>query len=63
MEKLSSDTVCLSANDYIYVTMTSPGVATGTVFQEIRSGAGFKTGDLLAKPLGGQHRKTIPTRH
>ena len=28
-------------------------VARGTVFQEIRPGAGFKTGDLVKEKLGG----------
>ena len=34
-------------------TMTSGRVATGTVFQELRPGAGFKTGDLVKERLGG----------
>ena len=29
------------------------GVARGTVFQEIRPGASFKTGDLVREKLGG----------
>ena len=29
------------------------GVARGTVFQEIRPGARFKTGDLVKENLGG----------
>ena len=29
------------------------GVATGTVFQELRPGAGFKTGDFVKAKLGG----------
>ena len=29
------------------------GVATGTVFQEIRPWAGFKTGDFVEEKLGG----------
>ena len=28
------------------------GVARGTIFQEIRSGAGFKTGDFAQEKLG-----------
>ena len=29
------------------------GVARGTVFQEVRPGAGFKTGDFVKERLGG----------
>ena len=29
------------------------GVARGTVFQEIRPGVGFKTGDSVKEKLGG----------
>ena len=29
------------------------GVARGTIFQEIRPGAGFKTGDFVKEKLGG----------
>ena len=29
------------------------GVAKGTVFQKIRPGAGFKTGDFVEEKLGG----------
>ena len=29
------------------------GVARGTVFQAIRPGAGFKTGDFVTEKLGG----------
>ena len=29
------------------------GVARDTVFQEVRPGAGFKTGDFVKKRLGG----------
>ena len=29
------------------------GVARGTMFQEIRPGAGFKTGDFVEEKLGG----------
>ena len=34
------------------------GVARGTVFQEIRPGAGFKTGDFVEKSWGGYRSKT-----
>ena len=30
------------------------------MFQEIRPGAGFKTGDLVKEKLGGLHGKTNP---
>ena len=33
--------------------MTSGRVANGAVIQEIRSGAGFKTGDVVKERLGG----------
>ena len=29
------------------------GLARGTVFQEVRPGAGFKTGDFVKEKLGG----------
>ena len=31
--------------------------ATGTVFQELRRWAGFKTGDFVEEKLGGLHRR------
>ena len=34
------------------------GVARGTVFQAIRSEAGFKTGDFFKEKLGGYRRTT-----
>ena len=34
------------------------GVARGTVFQEMRAGAGFKTGDFFKEKLGGYRRTT-----
>ena len=34
-------------------TMTSGGGQRGTVFQEVRPGAGFKTGDFVTEKLGG----------
>ena len=34
-------------------------VARGTVFQEVRPGAGFKSDDLFKKSLGG-YRRTAP---
>ena len=33
--------------------MTSGWVARGAVFQEIRPGAGFTTGDFVQETLGG----------
>ena len=29
------------------------GVARGTIFQEVRPGAGFKTGDFVKRKVGG----------
>ena len=34
------------------------GVARGTVFEEIRPGASFKTGDFVNEKLGGGYRRT-----
>ena len=36
-----------------YRTMTSGRVARDTVFQEIRPGVGFETGDFVKEKLGG----------
>ena len=36
----------------VYRTMTF-GVSRGAVFEEIRPGAGFKTGDFVEEKLGG----------
>ena len=36
------------------------GVAKGTVFQEIRPRAGFKTGDFIHKKSWGGYRRTTP---
>ena len=33
--------------------MMTSGGARGTVFQEVRPGAGFKTGDFFKEMLGG----------
>ena len=39
------------------------GVSRDTVFQEIRPGAGFKTGDFFVEEkLGAGHRKTTHDR-
>ena len=38
------------------------GVARGIVFQEIRPGAGFKTGDFGKEKLGGLPQNDLPTR-
>ena len=35
------------------------GVARGTVFQEVRPGAGFKNGVLLKKSWGGYRRTAL----
>ena len=35
-------------------------VARGAVFQEVRPGAGFKTGDFVKEQLGGLPSKTTP---
>ena len=37
------------------------GLAGGTVFEGIRPGAGFKTGDFAKEKLGGGHRRTTLT--
>ena len=34
------------------------GVTRGTVFQETRPGAGFKTGEFVKEKLGGYRRTT-----
>ena len=34
------------------------GVARGTLFQEIRPGAGFNAGDFTKETLGGGYRRT-----
>ena len=40
------------------------GVATGNVVQEIRPGAGFKTGDFVKEKLGEiSYRRTTPARY
>ena len=36
--------------------MDDVGVSTDTVFQEIRPGAGFETGDFVKEKLGGDYR-------
>ena len=38
------------------------GVARGTAFQEIRPGAGFKTGNLVEESWGGGYRRTTVER-
>ena len=45
-----------------YRTMTSGWVARGTVFREVRPGAGFKTGDFVKEKLGGGYRRTTLLR-
>ena len=37
------------------------GVARGTVFQGLRPGDGFKTGDFVKENLGGGYRRTART--
>ena len=39
--------------------MEDVGVSRDTVFQEIRPGAGFETGDFVKEKLGG-YRRTTP---
>ena len=50
MNKISSCSLAINSerlwNDGV-------GVARGTVLQEIRPGAGFKTGDFVKEKLGG----------
>ena len=38
-------------------------MARGTVFQELRPGAGFKTGDFVKEKLEGGYRRTTQDRH
>ena len=35
------------------------GVARDSLFQEIRPGAGFKTGDFVQRKVGGGYRRTV----
>ena len=42
-------------------TITSGRVARGAVFQELRPGAGFKTGDFVKEKLGGRYRSKTQT--
>ena len=39
------------------------GLARGAVFQEVRPGAGFKTGVSVKEKLGGLHRTTTHLEH
>ena len=50
MNKISS---CYLAINSERLWNDGVGVARGTVFQEIRPGAGFKTGDFVKEKLGG----------
>ena len=36
------------------------GVATGTVFQEVRPGGGFETGDFVERKVGEGYRSKTP---
>ena len=38
------------------------GVARGTVFQGVRLGAGFKTGDFVKEKCGGYRRTSLDGR-
>ena len=47
--------VCFATD---FRTMTSGGGGKrGTVFQEVRQGAGFETGDFVKEMLGGGYRR------
>ena len=50
-EKNISTFIFLFAKDY--TSNDDVGVARGTAFQELRPGAGFKTGDFVKEKLGG----------
>ena len=43
--------------------MTSGRVARDTVFQEIRPGAGFETGDFVKESWGGYRRSALLCPH
>ena len=43
---------------YIFSCKGLPNVAKGTVFQQIRTGVGFKTGGFVEEKLGGGYRRT-----
>ena len=52
---------------HIYFACKGPsnddaGVSRDTVFQEIRPGVGFKTGDFVKEKLGGGYRRTTLKR-
>ena len=44
------------------LTIDDAGVSRDTVFQKIRPGAGFETGDFVKETLGGLYRRTTPRR-
>ena len=54
--KTQSLCIVLSAKDYQTMAV---GMARVTVNQEIRPGAGFKTGDFVKETLGGYRRTTL----
>ena len=44
---------CLQRTRLDYLENDHLGVSRGIVFQEIRPGAGFRTGDVVIEKLGG----------
>ena len=57
--KVKVSVYCLVCNG---LSIDDVVVARGTVFQEVRPGAGFKTGDFVEGKLGGLSYNDSPVR-